>query len=285
MFNFNRFSFSYTFYLLRTILDKKKDQIGAVIEQLQTVSESINLLPLVNSFIDFIQHLIAASSSSSSSNQQQKPQRTLVFGIMDLNSILNGSNVDQSSNSMQDLLNILETIDDDNAISVCCEKLTAISEQLEAAKKSGETTNEWTTEPVFPIVSEGIVAVYNARPIYTINDDGDDSRQWSFEYFCEQFSNQKQAAAAAAADDQIIVDLNDLIKTCLPAEMNIISECKRLLHLSASPQSNRERTTTAPCFRTRRVEVEPTTGRPEKKIYGNFIMSIMSCFEYKIICF
>ena len=68
----------------------------------------------------------------------------------------------------------------------------------------------------------------------------------------------------------IACDLCELAKTSLPSETNITSDCKRLLHLTASPQSNRERTTAAPCFRTRRVEVEPTTGRPEKKIYGKW---------------
>lgn len=234
--------------------------MAAVIEQLQTVSESVILLPLVNSFVDFIHHLI----TSYQQQHEQKPQRTLVFGVIDLTTILNGT--DQSSNSIQDLLSILETIDD-SAMDVYREKLTYIIDQLEASKKTEENLNEWSTEPAFPIVSEGLVAVYNARAIYTQNDDYK-SYQWSLDYFREQYSNQKQISATAAVDDQIIVDLNELIKTCLPAEMNIVSECKRLLHLSASPQSNRERTTTAPCFRTRRVEVEPTTGRPEKKIYG-----------------
>lgn len=252
---------------MRTILDKKKDQLATVIEQLQTVSESLNLLPLVNAFIDFIHHLIGKNPSSANIKSQQ--HRTLIFGVIDLTTMINGSNSDQT-NSIQDLLNILETIDD-NSMDLYREKLSNIIDQLEMAKKSNDNLNEWSLEPSFPVTSEGLVSVYNARLIDTQFVDYK-SYQWSWKYFCEQFSNQKlSGGGGTGGDDQIIVDLNELIKMYLPAEMNIVSECKRLLHLSASPQSNRERTTTAPCFRTRRVEVEPTTGRPEKKIYGNLI--------------
>jgi hypothetical protein len=68
--------------------------------------------------------------------------------------------------------------------------------------------------------------------------------------------------------EQVNFDLLESIQTYLPSE-TITADCKRLLHLSASPP-NRDRTTTKNCFRTRRVEVEPTTGRPEKKNYGNY---------------
>lgn len=56
-------------------------------------------------------------------------------------------------------------------------------------------------------------------------------------------------------------------------ETNLANDCKRLLHLSASPQSVRDRTQTATCFRTRRVDLEQgaaagSAARPDKKIYG-----------------
>lgn len=127
------------------------------------------------------------------------------------------------------------------------------------------------TEPVFP-QSEGIVMQYTLRPIFTLLNSevfrAGLADQLTTGYWCSRPSPSRlDDGAEVAAIDQITCDLNELIKICLPAETNLTSDCKRLLHLSSSPQSNRERTTAAPCFRTRRVEVEPSTGRPEKKIY------------------
>lgn len=237
--------------MLRSVLDKKKEQLAAVIEQLHTVSECSDLMPLLNSFIDFIHHLIAHPLHT-------KPPRTLVFGPIDMVTMLNWTPVDKP-HPLRDLFNILEMIDD-SAIDTNREKLSNFIDRMDASLTDVPT--EWP-EPPYPTTNDGLVALYNARPIYVVSGEYK-VYQWSNTYFRDQFSGTNKVLA----DDHVIVDLGELIRTCLPAEMNIVSECKRLLHLSASPQSNRERTTTAPCFRTRRVEVEPTTGRPEKKIYG-----------------
>lgn len=251
--------------MLRSVLDKKKEQLAAVIEQFHTVSECSDIMPLLNSFIDFIVHLIANPSNTS-------PARTLVLSPIDTATMLNWTPVDKP-HPLKDLFNILEMIDD-SGIDVNREKLSSFIDQMDASL--ARSPAEWL-EPAYPMTNEGLVALYNARPIYVMSDDYK-CYQWSNTYFWEQFSGTK----VMAADDHVVVDLAELIKTCLPAEMNIVSECKRLLHLSASPQSNRERTTTAPCFRTRRVEVEPTTGRPEKKIYGECLFFSCSLASWKI---
>lgn len=124
-------------------------------------------------------------------------------------------------------------------------------------------------EPVFP-QGEGIVTQYTMRPIFTVisSDNNLLTDQLTTNYWCSKPSPLRfDDGNETLTTDTISCDLIEMIKTCLPLETNLTSDCKRLLHLSASPQSNRERTTSAPCFRTRRVEVEPTTGRPEKKIY------------------
>lgn len=131
-------------------------------------------------------------------------------------------------------------------------------------------------EPSFP-QSEGIVAQYTQRPLYTIVSDetiaSTFADQLTTAYWCaksspSRFADDESQQTAQPTGDTVPCDLIEMIKMCLPPETNLSSDCKRLLHLSASPQSNRERTTSAPCFRTRRVEVEPSTGRPEKKIYS-----------------
>lgn len=133
-------------------------------------------------------------------------------------------------------------------------------------------------EPSFS-QGDGIVAQYSQRPLFTIVSDEivatNLADQLTTSYWCSKPSPsrfidddiQQPQQQHQQPVDTVPCDLIEMIKTCLPPETNLSSDCKRLLHLSASPQSNRERTTSAPCFRTRRVEVEPSTGRPEKKIY------------------
>lgn len=136
-----------------------------------------------------------------------------------------------------------------------------------------------TPEPSFPQSIDGIVAQYSQRSLYTLVSDEiaatSYAEQLTTAYWCakpspSRFAEEEnpQPAPQQQPGEMVPCDLIEMIKLCLPPETNLSSDCKRLLHLSASPQSNRERTTSAPCFRTRRVEVEPSTGRPEKKIYS-----------------
>lgn len=128
-------------------------------------------------------------------------------------------------------------------------------------------------EPSFP-QGDGIVAQYTQRQLYTFVSDEiaatSFADQLTTAYWCAKPSPTRfvDDESQQPTGDTVPCDLIEMIKMCLPPETNLSSDCKRLLHLSASPQSNRERTTSAPCFRTRRVEVEPSTGRPEKKIYS-----------------
>ncbi|XP_058063480.1 protein virilizer [Anopheles bellator] len=121
---------------------------------------------------------------------------------------------------------------------------------------------DWSAVTVDPLPqAEGIVTQYGSRSVYVVSDD------------CAEHHKLCDWLGFTPGEDdlgreQIPCDLQDLAKTCLTGDTNLTADCKRLLHLSASPHSNRDRLTTAPCFRTRRVEVEPSTGRPEKKIFA-----------------
>uniref|UniRef100_A0A182TDB9 Virilizer N-terminal domain-containing protein n=1 Tax=Anopheles melas TaxID=34690 RepID=A0A182TDB9_9DIPT len=121
---------------------------------------------------------------------------------------------------------------------------------------------DWSAVTVDPLPqAEGIVTQYGSRSVYLLSEDCDDqlkATDWLGFTPCDDDLER----------EQIPCDLQDLAKVCLSGDTNLTADCKRLLHLSASPHSNRDRLTTAPCFRTRRVEVEPSTGRPEKKIFG-----------------
>jgi len=152
---------------------------------------------------------------------------------------------------------------------VLTEGLKVIFETLDKCKVNDDNEiinndNLQMVEPYLP-QAEGIVTQYASREIYK-KCDGINERLSTNYWLNAPLYNDVEDVEM----EQIPCDLTEVIKTCLPGDVNITSDCKRLLHLSASPQSNRERTTAAPCFRTRRVEVEPSTGRPEKKIFSKF---------------
>lgn len=107
--------------------------------------------------------------------------------------------------------------------------------------------------------AEGIVTQFALRLSHTIVTENVD------EQLIHSYWNEEVEEGPL---DQVECDLTELIRTCLPHETNITSDCKRLLNLSASPQTTRDRAQLGLCFRARRVELEPTTGRPEKKIFG-----------------
>ncbi|XP_058444919.1 protein virilizer [Malaya genurostris] len=109
--------------------------------------------------------------------------------------------------------------------------------------------------------AEGIVTQYASRSVFIISEEFEDQLKASYWLSFSPCDEDLER-------EQVPCDLQELAKMCLSGDINLTSECKRLLHLSASPHSHRDRVTTAPCFRTRRVEVEPSTGRPEKKIFA-----------------
>lgn len=109
---------------------------------------------------------------------------------------------------------------------------------------------------------EGIVAQYAVRQVYTLVSAADERLKLNY------WLNPPNYEMELGEVEQIPCDLTELIKICLPADTNLVADCKRILNLSVSPQSNRERTVTAPCFRTRRIEMEPIGGRMDKKIFG-----------------
>lgn len=147
-----------------------------------------------------------------------------------------------------------------------------------SASKKEPNVDSPASELPFP-QGDGIVNQFSMRPLFTIispdNIAMNVNEQLSINFWCVKASPNRLEDLSAGENidahlpicDATTCDLTEMIKNCLPAEWNLSNDCKRLLHLSASPQSTRERTTSAPCFRTRRVEVEPSTGRPEKKIY------------------
>lgn len=165
--------------------------------------------------------------------------------------------LDEISSILKKLLNILDT---------------GLAATANASAKEFHVDSPSATEPPFP-QGESIVTQYTMRPIFNVVTSeiksADFPEQLTTQYWYSHLTANRfdDLIDSHPHMDSVPCDFIELIKSCLLPETNLTNDCKRLLHLSSSPQSNRASTTSAPCFRTRRVEVEPTTGRPEKKLY------------------
>uniref|UniRef100_A0AAG5D1T3 Uncharacterized protein n=1 Tax=Anopheles atroparvus TaxID=41427 RepID=A0AAG5D1T3_ANOAO len=173
----------------------------------------------------------------------------------------NGTSLESSNNNDPVVISTASVCDNlANNLIFLYEKLLEVVDNGDAEPGS-VVTIDWSTVTVDPLPqAEGIVTQYGSRNVYMLSEDCDDHLKlnyWLGFTTCDEDLER----------EQIPCDLQDLAKMCLIGDTNLTADCKRLLHLSASPHSNRDRLTTAPCFRTRRVEVEPSTGRPEKKIF------------------
>lgn len=263
---------SYTFYLLRTTLNKRRSSLLTLLQnfvvftaarqpiQAAAADESDAVVPtdldndikvepttgpppILCSIIELLLNLTEPS-----------PLRSLTVTPNDLAAILSWTTTSDTEIET-DKFHPLRSL---RAAYETAPQFEAIFRKLSEASSFVEMTD--ISEPSFG-QADGIVQQFAARPVFVLVDDYIEVEH--ADYWADTADVDADATSAG-----VLCDLTELIKTCLPNDVNVTGECKRLLHLSASPQSNRERTTTAPCFRTRRVEVEPATGRPEKKIYG-----------------
>lgn len=250
-------NFSYTLYLLRSALEKEKEKILKIVAHLTSSLKIGTKQQYLVAFIDFFTSLTTVNDLT---------HRQSSLAPNELASILSWptKNLNELYHPLEQLKNTIEPLNTDKALDDIIEKLNNLFKVLNI-KTSGDAQD--IAEPAFPL-PEGIVVQFTERSVYQLIDDNPElnpSIQSSYWLGYPSVSDKIDEDV-----ELIACDLCELAKTSLPSETNITSDCKRLLHLTASPQSNRERTTAAPCFRTRRVEVEPTTGRPEKKIYGRF---------------
>ncbi|XP_053961859.1 protein virilizer [Anastrepha ludens] len=261
-----------TLYHLTQQLKQKRTDFQQWFEKFLKCAESDQTpITSIELLISFLHSLIYIAEYLQ--QQQTIPIRTIKWSDSQL-SLLLGFQKNTQPNLMQRLSaahtkcknNTPTQIKVEDDITSASKLLSEITTQLEALDDvvvaESEEDAALASEPVLP-QSEGIVMQFAARPIFIEFDVSAGEEQLHARYWL-------QAATLDLDDDKyerVACDLTELAAECLSPDTNLTSDCKRVLHLSASPQSNRERTPTAPCFRTRRVEVEPSTGRPEKKIY------------------
>lgn len=266
-------------------MDKRKDQLLAKIRLLaQPNEDDHNAHDILLTFIQFLLSLIRTDSV--------KVERSFACTEYDLAKILQFKRAQKDADTNeqnqhplvqleQNLLKLQanqELLDDVKSqleeVTFSLKKLLQILDNglAIATNINNDYQDSPAGEPIFP-QGEGIVVQYSMRPIFTVlsNDIKSNAlnEQLTLNYWCARTLPHRffdELIDASPQQESVSCDLVEMIKSCLPSDTNLTNDCKRLLHLSASPQSNRERTTSAPCFRTRRIEVEPT-GRPEKKLY------------------
>lgn len=239
------------------MLDTKK-------EQLNTALEHTALEPMLDFLIDFV--------------DVKSEHRTSQLGPNDLAIILNWRRTHNQMMSITDsdhpeplTLNHhpIQKLADAAASEASPElqlKLQILMGKLGQSDQQPELSE--LPEPALGL-TDGIVQQFSGRQLYQIADHFDRYHEFGPRVQVDVCKEGPQSM-------MVICDLAEVIKGSLSLDTNVTAECKRLLHLSASPQSARERTQTAPCFRTRRVEVEPTTGRPDKKIYGKCLVYLVN---------
>lgn len=283
--------FSYTTYQLKVLLDKRKDHLLAKIRTLAQPNEDDHNAHDI--LLGFLQFLLSMARTT----YNVKIERSFVCSELDLVKILQFKRSAIDADSINDQIhhplvqleqNLLKLQSNPDLLDDVKTQLEEISFNLKkllqildvgldstATNANKEMLQDSPVgEPAFP-QGEGIVLQYSMRPIFTVLSNEVKSsvfsEQLTTSYWCARSLQHRfideMIDSQPLAHDSVSCDLIEMIKTCLPPDTNLSNDCKRLLHLSASPQSNRERTTSAPCFRTRRVEVEPSTGRPEKKMY------------------
>ncbi|KAL7737044.1 hypothetical protein ACLKA6_005265 [Drosophila palustris] len=277
----------FTFYHLAQLLKQKISEFQAWMERVILHNETVEYNANIESLILLLRSLTQIEPPPAMSAM---PQRTLKLGAQELAQLLEFQDVELDKPPV--LQRILKVLEKHKAVAneaALCdlrqlialysskeqETQTVAIQPTEAsvegdANASGGNnagvTSPLNVEPYLP-QAEGIVTQYEARPIFTRFCATAENAQLTARYWLEPLPIEVIEDMNEPLYERIACDLTDLANVCLNPDLNLTGDCKRVLHLSGSPQSNREMTPTAPCFRTRRVEVEPATGRPEKKMF------------------
>uniref|UniRef100_A0A1A9X3L6 Virilizer N-terminal domain-containing protein n=1 Tax=Glossina brevipalpis TaxID=37001 RepID=A0A1A9X3L6_9MUSC len=259
-----------TFYHLALMLKQKCLEFQEWMLKIIELNESGSY----NSNIESLVLLLRSLTQIEELNQSYPtlPLRILKLSPNELAHLIGFKPDNEKTNLMQRILAILEhhkeEVNDTLRNDIQQLKELMLGVDLNATSNSTELEDlDLAGEPLLP-QTESIVTQYDGRPIFCTYEPISDDEQMSASYWLHTANiNDFPAEDFNVQYERVVCDLTELSQECLASDTNLSSDCKRVLHLSASPQSNRERTPTAPCFRTRRVEVEPSTGRPEKKIF------------------
>ncbi|XP_034652108.1 protein virilizer [Drosophila subobscura] len=277
----------FTFYHLAQLLKQKLTEFQAWMERVILHNETVEYHANIESLILLLRSLTQIEPPPPMSAM---PNRTLKLGATELAQLVEFQDIEMARPPV--LARILRVLDKYKAVAneaALCDlkqliilhasrqEASASLETLPAAAAveteselatptASSTSGSLSVEPFLP-QAEGIVTQYEARPIFTRYCATAENPQLTARYWLEPLPIEVIEDMNEPLYERIACDLTDLANVCLNPDLATSGDSKRTLNLSGSPQSNREMTPTAPCFRTRRVEVEPATGRPEKKMF------------------
>ncbi|EDV36800.1 uncharacterized protein Dana_GF11771 [Drosophila ananassae] len=271
----------FTFYHLALLLKQKITEFQAWMERVILHNETVEYNANIESLILLLRSLTQIEPPPAMSAM---PQRTLKLGALELAQLLEFQDIDLCKPPvLTRILSVMEkhkAVANEAAVSDLKQLILLYASRQEAALAQGASTdatvegegetnlssNPLSVEPHLP-QAEGIVSQYEARPIFTRFCATAENAHLTARYWLEPLPIEVIEDMNEPLYERIACDLTDLANACLNPDLNAAGDNKRTINLSGSPQSNREMTPTAPCFRTRRVEVEPATGRPEKKMF------------------
>ncbi|XP_037953026.1 protein virilizer [Teleopsis dalmanni] len=256
-----------TFHHLALVLKQKSTDVQQWMKKIIDLNEGGNYNSNIESLALLIRSLTHIEETAGT--DATVPPRTLKIVAKELMQIIGYKKNCNETNLLQQIVTIMEQQNRESMDNLFSD-LKSLIDELEGCDDTPLDTED--EKPILEQLlpqTESIVTQYDARPTFTIYEtEIFDEKQLTARYWLKLLQlNELSAEEYSTQSERVSCDLNELVNSCLPPETNLTTDCKRILHLSASPQSNRERTPTAPCFRTRRVEVEPSTGRVEKKIY------------------
>lgn len=244
------------------LLDKRKDQLLAKLRTLAQLTDEYNVAHEI--LLAFILFLLSLARSDI-----VKSERTFSFTEMDLVKVLlfkrNPIDKDTKIGNTHPLLvlqqNLLKFQSKTDLLDDIKVQLDEIAFNLKKLLKIldvgltsiADTNKEFLhadspmQEPAYP-QSESIVAQYSMRSIYNVAPSEFKPTEYPEQlttnyWYSHLLANRFEEFDGQLPTESVTCDFIEIIKTFLPPETNLTNECKRLLHLSASPQSNRERTT------------------------------------------
>lgn len=271
-----------TFNILKTSLTNHKESF---VERLNSIAEKCKNDKKQMVIIPDLLELFRALINIESNEVLPVPSRSMSLTTSELATLFKWNSEEYKNGTKIHFLEVFSALMNEPRASVEEEDidhqatnlktdLESLLEQLRESLKNHQEPVVASSDPEFNLAqAEGIVTQFSSRVAF-YTTDGMDELAADYWLLNDGFE---------VSEDVVQCDLDELVCQCLPPDTNISSDCKRLLALSSSPQSTRERNLSGLCFRTRRVEVvDPIIGRPEKKIFSKCKkLSYLLQFEIK----
>lgn len=259
-----------TFSVLKTNLLSRKESF---VERLNSIAEKCKnerkQMVLIPDMLEFFRSLIHIETTEIS----VVPPRSICLSIGELSNLFKWNSDEYKNGTKIHFLEVFSALvntrteaeDEDTEMVPEPNLKNDLETLLEQLRESSKQPNDFvaSSDPEQVLLqAEGIVTQFSSRVAFYTADNLEDM---TVDYWVLNGCDEDEAQSI----DVVQCDLDDLVRQCLPSDVNIGSDCKRLLTLSTSPQSSRERNLSGLCFRTRRVEVvDPIPGRPEKKMFS-----------------